>query len=120
ALFVASLLGRFVKQNPSTNEKGIVQIWRSTAWNLKAHAWVLYKPEEKESPLYLIDSTMPHTSIYNLNEKEDVRAVLDAYKKRNLEGILEDLFATLSQSGKKFPPHPEMQAISEEACALIP
>lgn len=112
ALFIAYLIGDQVKQKKLA--AGSVHLFRGTAWNLKGHAWTIYETADKKQ-LFLIDSTLSPTSVFDLRNSTEAANAITAYKIQGLEGVLAELFAYYKIAG-----HPAMTCISDEALALIP
>jgi len=98
AFYNACLIGQAVNKHKLG---GSVHLYRNVAWNLKRHAWVIYK--DRNGHIFLIDSTLPGSKqVYNLSNKEDRKAALDIYAEEGLEGVLENVFKDFN-----LPKHPK-------------
>ena len=71
-------------------EKGPINLFRYTAYNQQGHSWILYEPSADE--LYLLDATLRHGhNCFNLRNKDELIAAIEAYNAIDLNGILLDV-----------------------------
>ncbi len=78
-------------QNPD-NPPAQIFVYRSTADNFQAHAWVIKKQEKQGSKIFLLDATNDQQNrVFELTDKDQLRGAIAYYANRGLPGILRSL-----------------------------
>ncbi len=96
----------------SPEKRAEIFVYRATADNLKAHAWVIKK---QGSQVFLLDATNAKDErIFEISKPKQLKQAISYYKQRGLPGILRNLCAELNKPSLQNNEQEQKKSINQQ------